>query len=143
MRRLSLSLLLMASSLIARRSAYGALPAAPARREPTAAIHTISVRRPNIEVTGSHLARVEIWIEPTGTGVEEARVGEAKRTTPAGNHEKWVFPISSLPGYPRPVMAVNILAKGYNSEGKAVGGKSLGLIGVTSLNKALYGRTPE
>ena len=143
MRRLSLSLLLIVSSLIARRNAYGALPAAPARRQFAPGIHSITIRRPNIEVNGSHLARVEIWIGPVGTSVGEARVGEAKRTSPAGNHEKWVFPISSLPGYPHPIMAVEILAKGYNSEGKVVGRESLGLVGVTSLNKALYGRIPE
>src|SRR5260370_40390296 len=82
--------------------------AAQHRSRPVArsVIHTIKITRPNLEVIASHLARVEILIEPTGTGVGETLVGEAKRITPAGNHEKWIFPISSLPGYPHPVMAV-------------------------------------
>ena len=107
------------------------------------AIHTISISKPNLEVTGSRLGSVEIWIEPTGTGVGERLVGEAKRTTTVGRHEKWIFPIASLPGYPHSIMAVNASAKGYNREGKEVGRKSLGFKGVSECNSALYGRLPS
>jgi hypothetical protein len=86
---------------------------------------------------------VEIWIEPTGTGVGEVLVGEAKRATPAGALEKWIFPISSLPGYPHPIMAVNAFAKTYGRKGKEVGRKSLGFSGVGEFNTALYGQVPE
>ena len=106
-------------------------------------VRKIKISRPNIEVTGSRLARVEIWIEPTGTGLGPALVGEAKRVTPAGDHEKWIFPISSLPGYPHPVMAVNTFAKGFDRKGREVGTTSLGLSGVSDFNLALYGRMPD
>jgi hypothetical protein len=112
-------------------------------RSTRSVVRTIRISRPNIEITGAHLARVEIWIEPTGTGVGETLVSEAKRTTRAGGHEKWVFPISSLPGYPHPIMAVNALAKGYDGKGQEVGRKSLGFNGVSELNSALFGRAVQ
>jgi len=106
-------------------------------------VRKIKISRPNIEVTGSRLARVEIWIEPTGTGLGPALVGEAKRVTPAGSHETWIFPISSLPGYPHPVMAVNAFAKGFDRKGREIGTTSLGINGVSDFNLALYGRIPD
>ena len=136
---LCFSILLLGASLAASQDA--AQPRSGRVTPPV--VRTIKISRPNIEVSGSGLARVEIWIEPTGTGVGETLVGEAKRITPTGNHEKWIFPISSLPGYPHPVMAVNILAKGYNVEGKNVGHRSLGFNGVSELNTGLYGQIPE
>jgi len=107
------------------------------------AIYAVRIARPNIQLTGSRLARVEIWIEPTGTGVGEELVGNAKRITPAGNHEKWIFPISSFPGYPHPIMAVNAFAKAYDRRGREIGRKSLPFNGVSEFNSALYGRAVQ
>jgi hypothetical protein len=109
----------------------------------TSLIHTIKISKPNIEVTGSRLARVEIWIEPTGTGVGPSLAGEAKRVTPAGRHERWTFPIASLPGHPHSIMAVNAFAKAYDPKGKEAGRKSLGFSGVSEFNSALYGHLPS
>ena len=106
-------------------------------------IRTIKISKPNIEVTGSRLARVEIWIEPTGTGVGPSLAGEAKRITTAGRYEKWVFPIASLPGYPHSIMAVNAFAKAYDRKGRGIGRKSLRFNGVSEFNAALYGRTVQ
>jgi hypothetical protein len=107
------------------------------------AIHSIKIVRPNIEVTGARLKRVEIWLEPTGTGVGESYVGNAKRITETGAREKWIFPISSLPGYPHPIMAVNAFAKAYDSKGREVNRKTLGFSGITQFNAALYGHSVE
>jgi hypothetical protein len=103
----------------------------------------VRVVRPNIVVYGSYLARVEIWVEPTGTEVGESVIGEAKRAGRAGGHEKWIFAISQLTGYPHPIMVVNILAKGYDARGKMVGEKSLGFNNPGELNKELYGKIPD
>ncbi len=112
-------------------------------RSATSVIDTIKIAKPNIVVTGSRLTRVEIWIEPTGTGVVPSLAGEAKKVTPAGRHEKWFFPIASLPGYPHSITAVNAFAKGYDRKGKDVGRQSLGFNGVSEFNSALYGHLPN
>jgi hypothetical protein len=106
-------------------------------------VRTIKISRPNVVITGSHLARVEIWIEPTGTGTGSALVGLARRTTAPGEHENWLFPISSLPGYPHEIMAVNAFAKGFDALGREVGTKSLALNGVSAFNRALFGKNVE
>ncbi|SRR5712692_291755 len=145
MRLLSVSFLLLASFCAVGQNAAPAQNSA--NDHPTTraghVIRAIKISKPSIEVTGSHLSRVEIWIEPTGTGVGVSLVGEAKRVTPAGRHEKWTFPISSLPGYPHPIMAVNAFAKAYDRKGKEVGRKSLGFNGVSEFNAALYGRVVD
>ena len=115
----------------------------PHAESTTSAIQTIRIIRPNIVVTGSNLTRVEIWLEPTGTGVGPAPVGNAKRITVQGIHEKWIFPISSLPGYPDAIMASNAFAIAYDRSGREVGSKSLGLLGITQFNSALYGKVPQ
>jgi hypothetical protein len=144
MKLLLLSVSLLASAAATSQDTAGLSRAVTHRATPTvSAVNTIKIYRPNLEITGSHLARVEIWIEPTGTGVGEVLVGEAKRATPAGAREQWIFPISSLPGYPHPIMAVNAFAKTYDRKGKEVGRKSLGFSGVGEFNTALYGQVPE
>ena|SRR6202158_1099430 len=127
MRLLSMSFLLLVSFWAVSQSAAPAQNSTNDSRTTRTAgvIRAIGIIKPSIEVTGSYLSRVEIWIEPTGTGVGEALVGEAKRATPAGAREKWIFPISSLRGYPHPIMAVNAFAKTYDRKGKKVGRKSV------------------
>jgi hypothetical protein len=137
-------LFVLSALLLAAGVARGQGPATAERtRSDVSLIRKIKISRPNIEVTGSRLARVEIWIEPTGTGLGPALVGEARRITPAGTHETWIFPISSLPGYPHPVMAVNAFAKGFDRKGREVGTASLGINGVSDFNVALYSRIPD
>jgi hypothetical protein len=109
----------------------------------TSTVRMVKVVRPNIVVYGSCLSRVEVWVEPTGTGVRESVIGEAKRVGRAGAHEKWIFAISQLTGYPHAIMAVNLFAKGYDARGKVIGSKSLGFNAPGELNEALYGRIPE
>jgi hypothetical protein len=130
--------LLLVSVILSASCVAATKQAATSNRNTSAKsiVRTIRITRPNIEITGAHLVRVEIWLEPTGTGIGEALVGEAKRLTPPGDRERWVFPIASLPGYPHPIMAANAFAKGYDRKGE-VGRKSLGFHGVSEFNTAL------
>ena len=106
-----------------------------ARAEKSASsVIAFKVERPLFVVYGRNLASVEIWDAPTGTGVEPGRLGAAKRTTPPGNHEKWVLEI------PPDMLAVEIFAIGYNTAHVEVGKKFLPFKGATEIHNALYGR---
>ncbi len=131
MRRLSLICVLLACAL-------DALAQPP---KPHTAIRTIEVKRPNIVVRGANLAKVEIWAIPTGTEITPdmyALLGTAKRRSVAGKNEVWVFPIP-----PQPVLATNIFATGFDTDGNAVGTKSLPYNGATDLYEALWGSSKK
>jgi|SRR5712691_6179442 len=62
----------------------------------------------------------------------------AKRRGVAGKNEVWVFPIP-----PQPVLATNIFATGFDTDGNAVGTKSLRYNGATDLYEGLSGKSQK
>ena len=101
------------------------------------AILSFKAIQPRFVVSGRNLSSVEIWFEPTGTGLEPGRLGMARRTSRAGKRETWVMEI------PPGLMAVKIFAIAYDKAHREVGRQSLPQIGVSLLNEALYGPAKE
>jgi len=103
---------------------------------PPAIITGMSVDKPNIVVTGEHLSRVEVWAIPTGTNVTEndyIKLGDATLAGKPGANETWTMPI------PRdPVLATEIIAKGFNKDENEIGRTSLPYVGATAINAALW-----
>jgi len=102
---------------------------------------SIEVTRPNIVVQGSFLTRVEIWAVPTGTDIKPEQyvlLGKAKRSTPAGPKETWLFRIPSCANDTR-LVATEIFAKGFDDFGTEIGRKSLPVTGASAVHEALCG----
>ena len=111
------------------------------KRKHDAAIRDFKIARPNLVVLGTNLSRVEVWAWATGTGITEpGLVGEAKLITGSDYHQRWIFPIPGASEHPPAFLAVEIFAKGFDSDGKLVGQKSLPYKGATALNEALFGK---
>lgn len=98
-------------------------------------LYDFKIVRPDFVVTGADLARVEVWLWPTGTGITNpAPIGAAKRVTNAGKHEKWVLRI------PPDLLAVKIFATAFDNAGDVVGKKSLPYPDLSALYEAMYGK---
>ncbi len=102
-----------------------------------AILRSVGIKRPNIIARGANLSKVEVWAIPSGTGItpdEYMLLGTAKLLNAAGQHEVWVFPITSTP-----LSVTDIFAKGFDAQGRVVGTKWLPQQGVTAIYDALWG----
>lgn len=98
-------------------------------------LYEFKIVRPDFVVTGADLARVEVWLWPTGTGITNpALIGVAKRVTNSGKREKWVLRI------PPDLLAVKIFATAFDNAGDVVGKKSLPYPDLNALYEAMYGK---
>ncbi|HVS79813.1 MAG TPA: hypothetical protein VHF05_02450 [Candidatus Paceibacterota bacterium] len=105
----------------------------------TASVQSFRVEKPDFVIEGSNLAKVEIWAVPSGTGVTEdeyQKIGDA--TQSADNPQKWMLPIPS-----EPILATDIIARAYDTNGHELGKMSLGIIGATELYNALWATSTE
>jgi hypothetical protein len=115
-----------------------------------AVFHAIGIERPKIVVRGSNLAKVEIWAVPLGK--EDKPEGYELIGSPSvwgtrGPCEIWPLEIpwwlnSREPKFDRhsqPLLAVEIFAKAFDSEGNLLATKSLPYKGVAALTEALRG----
>ncbi len=108
-----------------------------------AVLSIFKAERPNLVVEGSNLSKVEIWAVPTGTGITEdqyQKLGDATLTnTGSTSTQRWIFQI------PRePVLATDIIARGFDMNGKVIGDLSLSIggsttTGATAINNELWG----
>jgi|SRR5215469_3184109 len=106
----------------------------PARN---AQLRAVKIKRPNIVIRCAYLGRVEVWAEPSGTGITEdeyERVGTAKRSNPAGGDEVWIFPITCPSTW---IISTRVFVKAFDTSGNNVGTKSLPYFGVTDVANAL------
>ncbi|WP_338827032.1 stalk domain-containing protein [Neomoorella thermoacetica] len=102
---------------------------------PAARLTSFTIARPNLVVKGQHLARVEIWAIPTGTGITEkdyTLLGQAGKQAETSGEQVWIFPIPK-----ETILATALFARGYDEQGRDAGRISLPVEGVTALNKAL------
>jgi hypothetical protein len=109
---------------------------------PHAVIRSVAIERPNLEVHGSNLSKVELYGVPSGTGITVGGIlGSAKRQNSAGDDEIWIMPI------PQKKDGVGsfteIYAKGFDSRGRVVRTKSLPILGVSNIYDALWGKPPN
>lgn len=130
------SILFFALPLVAvSQSVSKNVPPAASHRAHRGELYDFKIVRPDFVVTGADLARVEVWLWPTGTGITNpAPIGAAKRVTNAGKHEKWVLRI------PPDLLAVKIFATAFDNAGDVVGKKSLPYPDLSALYEAMYGK---
>ena len=109
-----------------------------AKPQKHAELRSVTIKRPNIVVSGSYLRKVEIWAVPTGTGMspEGGLVGNAKRSNSAGQKEIWLFPIAcESPLIP----STEVFVKAFDAKGNQVGRRSLPYGGASDIAQALCG----
>ena len=102
------------------------------------AITAITIKQPNIVVTAANLKRVELWEVPTGTNVTENDYQKVDtmnlaKTDPDGV-QTWTLLIPSAP-----ILATQIFAKGFDSDGNEVGRVVLPATGASELYDELWG----
>jgi hypothetical protein len=109
-------------------------PSAPKHQtSPSSSFVSFRVVRPFFVIHGTNLSSVEIWISPTGTGLQPSRIGFAHLTTRAGRHETWKLAI------PQDLLATEIFAIAYDKAHVELGRHSLPFKGASALFEALYG----
>jgi hypothetical protein len=92
-----------------------------------------SIKRPDFIVRGRSLSKVEIWIEPTGTGLAPGVLREARLTKRTGLQEVWSLRI------PDELSATRIFAQAYDKQGKLVARRYLPYTGVGAIDAAIHG----
>jgi hypothetical protein len=103
-----------------------------------AQLTSFEIVKPNLEARGENLSKVEIWAIPTGTEITAANyflLGNAtlRLATSSPNGQIWDFSIPQ-----NPVLATEIFARGYDSQGNQIEDESLPISGATDIYNSLW-----
>lgn len=103
-------------------------------------IEGISIEKPNLVVKGQNLSKVQIYLVPTGTGIDPetmSRIVDAVKQSENNGEQLWTY------RYPSDLLITNIFAKGFDDKGNLVKEVDLPIVGATALADALYGNITD